>query len=81
MIYSLSIFNSHFLSDFHEAADRKFKVFTGMSGGYLGSDPVLALGYDRIAETDDIYALLQHSVSEFIGDLGVIQHHGNDRMC
>lgn len=51
-----------------------------MSCGNLGTDPVLALGHNGVAEGHHVNALVQHPLGKFVGDLGIVQHHGHDGM-
>ncbi len=51
-----------------------------MTGRDLGTDAVLALGDNRIAEGHHVHALVQHTAGEFVSNLGIVQHHGHDGM-
>ncbi len=51
-----------------------------MSSGNLGSDPRLALRYDRIGETDYIDPFLKHRFGNAARESGVSHHHRNNRV-
>ena len=71
---------AHFLLDLCEAADGKIQILLRMTGGDLRADAVAALRDDRIAEADDIDALLEHPAREFLRRARIVEHDRNDRM-
>jgi len=71
---------SHFLFDLAEAADGEIEVFLRVAGGDLRADAVASFRNDRIAETDDIHALFEHTACKFLRGLRIVQHNGDDGM-
>src|SRR5699024_10612794 len=69
---------THFGLNFLKALNGEVEVFFGVAGRNLGADAVAALGHDRIAESDDVHALVEHPGGEFVGNFGVIEHNGHD---
>ena len=57
---------SHFLFDFLEALDCKFKVFLAVSCGDLRTDARLAHGHNGVAEAYYIHALFKHARGKFL---------------
>ena len=64
----------HLLLHFSEAADSEINIFLRKSGGHLRADAILPLRDNRIAESYDVYALLQHAAGEFLRRLRIVQH-------
>ena len=72
------ILQAHFLLDLAEALNHEVDVLLGMAGGELGANPILALGNHRVAEGHNVDALLKHPAGELMGNLGIIEHDGNN---
>ena len=68
----------HFLLNFRETTDSKIQVLPGVSGGNLSTNPILALGDHRVAESHNVDPFLEHPPRKFTGNLGIIEHHRND---
>ena len=63
-----------------ERLERAVQLVLGMQRADLDPDAGLALGYDRIEETNDIDAALEQLLGELLGLFGVVNHHRNDRV-
>ena len=68
---------SHFLFDFLEALDCKFKVFLAVSCGDLRTDARLAHGHNGVAEAYYIHALFKHARGKFLRSAGIVKHNGH----
>ena len=59
----------HFGLDLTEAPDGEIQILSGVTGGNLGADPILALGHHGVAEGHHIYALVQHTPGKLEEDI------------
>ena len=51
-----------------------------MCGTQLHTDARLFLGHHRVEETNDVDTFFEQLLREFLGEWGVIEHDGCDRM-
>src|SRR5216117_3915785 len=65
-------------SGLNEGANRSLELVARVGGRHLAPDPGLALGHDRVGETDDVHALLEHARRHPAGKGGVADHHRHD---
>ena len=70
----------HFALDLAEAPDGEVEIVLCVARGDLRAHAVAPLGHDRVAEADDVHALFEHPARELVGDLGVVEHDGHDRV-
>src|SRR5881394_2460752 len=78
--FMFAILQPQFPLRFPKLFEREFKVFTRVRGRDLGPDTRLSFRDDRIGETNDIHALLQHCVCDLRRERGIAEHDGHDGM-
>ena len=79
-IFAQGLLETHFFLNCLEAGYCEIEIFLGVSCGNLSPDSCLSLRNYRIGKAGYINALLQHPVSEFSSNLGVIEHNCYDGM-
>src|ERR1700722_1098053 len=65
---------------FDEFLDRKFDLFAGVGGRYLGADARFTVGYDRIRKRDDVDALAEQKLRHAGGHDCIAEHDRHDGM-
>src|ERR687892_9361 len=81
------LFTSAFMSadteltaDLGKGGERQVEMFAAVSRRHLGANPGLALGYDRIRETDHVDALVEQPIGHIPGQVSIAQHDRDDRV-
>ena len=69
------------LADGNEGIASLIDLLEAVGSRQLNTDPCLALGYNRVRETDHIDAKLQHLISHFSCQASITQHNRSDWGC